>query len=130
MLTQVKDRTLEISEWYEVVFDDGRGNGFGFPCDKDGKPDDDMMDVAKDNYNWCMANPGRFERFNRVIHHKRSWWNPRTAVCECGDEFYLQNEYMGACECPNCGKWYSLNGDELLPPDEWGWDGTPMDEDY
>jgi hypothetical protein len=30
---------------------------------------------------------------------------------------------MGANECPHCGQWYNVFGQELLPPDQW-------EEDY
>lgn len=44
---------------------------------------------------------------------------PATGVCKCGNRITLQNEYMGACECPYCGRWYNLFGQELNHPDTW-----------
>lgn len=49
--------------------------------------------------------------------------------CKCGAEVPLMDQYMGACECPGCGQWYNLSGQELLPPEEWGYDGTPLEGD-
>ena len=37
----------------------------------------------------------------------------------CGAEFYLQDEYLGACECPRCGQWFNLFGQELTDPRGW-----------
>lgn len=31
----------------------------------------------------------------------------------------LWDEYLGACECPNCGRWYNIMGQELNPPSTW-----------
>ena len=44
---------------------------------------------------------------------------PATGVCECGHRIALWDEYMGACECPHCGRWYNLFGQELNHPDTW-----------
>ena len=45
---------------------------------------------------------------------------PAIMRCEnCGTEFDLTDEYYGACQCPECGQWYNLFGQTLLPPDEW-----------
>ena len=37
----------------------------------------------------------------------------------CGAEFYLQDEYLGACECPRCGQWFNLFGQEVTNPSSW-----------
>ena len=37
----------------------------------------------------------------------------------CGEEFYLQDEYLGACECPRCGQWFNLFGQEVTNPSSW-----------
>ena len=37
----------------------------------------------------------------------------------CSEEFYLQDEYRGACECPRCGQWFNLFGQELTDPRGW-----------
>ena len=36
---------------------------------------------------------------------------------------YLYDRYRAACQCPKCGRWYNLFGQELLPPEMW-------EEDY
>lgn len=129
MLTNVTESTWEESTWHELVFDDGHNNGFGFPCDENGTVPDDLNDAAKDNLAWCRLNPKKFVRFSKVVKHKQRYRKPAQGRCKCGEIVILQNEYMGACQCQKCGQWYNLFGQELLDPDKWGWDGTPMEED-
>lgn len=42
-----------------------------------------------------------------------------TGECECGETVTLYNQYLGACECPKCGRWYNIWGQELNPPHTW-----------
>lgn len=109
---------------YELVFDDGHGNGFGFPCDAQGNVDPTKLpDAACENLQYCMAHPEKFVRFNEVIVRKQSWREPDKGTCRhCGQLVELVNEYYGACQCPKCGQWYNLFGQELLPPKEWEMD--------
>lgn len=130
MLSNIQNSEYESETSYERVFDDGTGNGFWFPCFEDGKLKPDMSNDAMTNFNWCMENPDLFVRFNKIVSTTRRFRVPAHGRCSCGNEVYLQDEYYGACQCEKCGKWYSLSGQELLPPDQWGWDGTPMEEDW
>ena len=115
---------------YEVQFYYDNTGGFAFPCDKNGKILDDLTDAAKKNYAWCLENRDKFQVFNHVHKMERSWREPDYGRCDCGETVYLQNQYMGACQCPKCGQWYSLSGEELLPPNRWGWAGDFDDVDY
>lgn len=118
------------SEWkeetyYERVFDDGRGNGLCFsPCDEDGNllpwQDEAVNEARRRNLESALAHPEKYVRFNKVIKRTHEYKEPAYGLCECGAEFPMFNEYMGACECPGCGQWYNLFGQELLPPDQWG----------
>lgn len=119
MLKNYVDKKYYTVTSYELVFDDGVFNGCGFPCDENGKLFDDMNDAAKENYKWCMEHPEKFVRFNKVIKHERRTYDNPHGTCDCGNEVELYNEYMGACQCDKCGKWYNLFGQELLPPTEW-----------
>lgn len=109
---------------YELAFDDGCNNGFAFPCDEKGNLLPDMFEAAMENWRWCIVHPERFFRYNRKISWKHTWREPNTGTCHCGQEMELINEYMGACECPKCGRWYNLFGQELKPVKEWD------DDDY
>lgn len=104
---------------YELVFDDGYNNGFAFPCDESGHLLPSATDAAAENYLWCMAHPDDFVRWNRILCHKRKYRENASGVCSCGKRIQLWNEYAGACECPNCGQWYNLFGQELLRPEAW-----------
>lgn len=107
---------------FELAFDDGRNNGFGFPCDKNGKlleSEEENPEIHR-NYHDCMKHPERFKRFNRIVRLERRVRDDAYGTCICGERVELWDQHMGACECPNCGRWYNLFGQELLPPAYWG----------
>lgn len=54
-----------------------------------------------------------------IIKERESRYIPAIAKCDCGEEFPLENQYLGACECPGCGQWYNLFGQELNDPSTW-----------
>lgn len=106
---------------YELVFDDGRNNGFGFPCDREGRllQSAEENPAAHENLMFCLAHPEKFERFNKVVKQK---WQAREnahGTCSCGEEMELWDQHLGACQCPRCGRWYNLFGQELVPPEHW-----------
>ncbi len=115
---------------YELVFDDGRNNGFGFPCDRDGKllESEEQNPAAYENYRKCLEHPERFSRFNKVVQHERTVRDNAHGTCSCGNEVELYNAYNGCCQCEKCGRWYNIFGQELLPPDQWKQDSE--DEEY
>lgn len=106
---------------YELVFDDGHNNGYGFPCDKEGQllETEEQNPVAHENYRYCLAHPEEFERFNKVIARRYRVRENANGTCICGAEAELYNQYLGACECPKCGQWYNMFGQELLKPEFW-----------
>lgn len=110
---------------YELVFDDGANNGFGFPCDADGNLLPGLMDAALKNLEYARQHPEKFVRFNKVVEYRRWYTEPAHGICSCGAEVELYDQYCGACSCENCGRWYNLFGQELLPPDQW-----PSDDEY
>lgn len=95
--------------------------GYEFPCNADGcLIHRDISDTAFKNYSYCISHPEKFPyAFNEI--HKYSRWikDESYGTCHCGERVYLINEYMGACQCPKCGQWYNLFGEELLPPNDW-----------
>lgn len=111
------------SDWetvtdHTLVFDDGRGNGLCFYCDEDGN----LLDpnpAALRNLEWAKGHPENYVRAGKFIHRERRIRTPAHGTCECGQEILLVSDYMGACNCPNCGRWYNLFGQELLPPEQW-----------
>lgn len=118
------------SEWVEktekeLVFDDGYGNGFCFPCTLEGEPM--LTDCNRPNYEFALSHPEKFERYNKVIERKWRYKENAKGTCGCGEKIELYDEYMGACQCPKCGQWYNLFGQRLNPPEQWE---EPIDYDY
>lgn len=127
MLKNMTECEHKTEIFYELVFDDGHHNGFGFPCDANGNTSIEYQE-AKDNLNWCKQHPEKFKRFNEVVRYEREYVEPVSGDCSCGERIILTDQYYGACQCPQCGKWYNLFGQELLPPDQWERD--PSEEEY
>lgn len=109
----------EIVDEYHLVFDDGKDCGLWFPCDKDGKLPDTMSEEAVKNYRYALAHPENYVRAGEVICMKRRYYVYPHGTCRCGEEIELYGSYYGACECPHCGQWYNLFGQELKDPDQW-----------
>lgn len=131
MIRNFKRGEYETRVTYELTFYRDRSGGYAFPCDENGKVPESLNDAAKKNLAWCLEHPEKFPYgFNEIVKHKREYRLPNKGTCSCGQEIELTNDYMGACQCPKCGQWYNTSGQELLPPDQWGWDGTPLYEDY
>ena len=115
----VPSRTVERIECV-LAFDDGEGNGYAFPCDMAGNLNlSDMSKTALENYASCMASPDKFVRFNEVVACRSTYQEPGHGTCRCGAEIQLWDQYYGACSCENCGRWYNLFGQSLLPPEQW-----------
>ena len=65
MIKDYKPSFTEIITEYSLVFDDGHHNGFGFPCDENGKLPENMKyekPAAFDNYIDCLKHPERLLR--------------------------------------------------------------------
>lgn len=114
----------------EFLYKESLGrSGFTFPCDKDGHIlDEQMTEEAWANYGQCMAHPERFQEFNVLAQDSRIIQPDPELVCKCGHRFSLSGDgYYMAWQCPECGQWYNMSGDELVPPSEWQ---EPLEEDY
>lgn len=103
---------------YSLTFDDGAGTGLDFPCDENGNLAD-LTELAKKSLEDCLKHPERFKQWNQVVETEIQVREDPVGVCECGREFILSDSYLGACQCPGCGQWYNLFGQELLPPGKW-----------
>ena len=122
MIENFKSGEYIKKTYYEVRFYYDAGGGFAFPCDKNGKilVNKNTNPAAIENYKWCLENKEKFKWcFNDVVEIHQSWKEPNTGTCHCGQKMELINEYMGACECPRCGQWYNIWGQELKNPDTW-----------
>lgn len=96
------------------------GCGFSFPCDKEGnlKTDDIYYNDWKKIYDFCVSNPDKFID-KGITEDIWTYMENAKALCICGKEIELYDEYMGACECPYCGRWYNLFGQELKNQEYW-----------
>lgn len=101
----------------ELVFDDGHDNGYVFHIEDDGELV--LNDYNRPSYEYCLAHPEKFARYNQIVKRKRIYKEYASGICDCGKRIELYNQYLGACECPYCGRWYSLFGQNLKNPDEW-----------
>lgn len=127
MLKNYVEETEVSREYYrEFTYLDGCG-GFSFPCDRDGKPAEDMNECAKANYAWAMAHPEQFSEYNE-FRVEVNRFTRRHGTCSCGTEVDLWDQYYGACQCPKCGQWYNLFGQSLVSPEYWETD--PSEEEY
>ena len=118
---------------YHLNFYKEPGGGFSFPCDENGNiaTDSDYYDCWKPNYDRCIElGPEHFPvAFGQVERRVHRWREPNSGVCNCGNRIELHNEYLGACECPHCGQWWNLFGQELKNPSRWNDDGE-LDYEY
>ena len=112
------ERKEDVSYDLDFLFEEDHG-GYGFPCDEKGNVLPFQNEEIKKNYEWCMAHPEKFETFAKVTKYVNRYTEPAHGTCACGEEVYLFDQYLGACECPNCGRWYNLFGQELNPPSTW-----------
>ena len=119
MMEILERRHVEECKEHVVDFDDKRtddGSGFSFPLDVHGNPIFNT-DCAKRNYEMCVAHPEIYEKYYRV--RKWRYTVPAKGKCICGEIVELLDQYLGACECPKCGRWYNLFGQELVHPRYW-----------
>lgn len=122
MIMNYQPGRYETLTEYKIAFDDGLGNGFQFDCDDEGHLPKNMKEefpAAYKNYKECLAHPEKFKRFNKIVKNSREVYECPEGICSCGERVYLHNQFHGACQCPSCGKWYNLFGQELIPPEEW-----------
>lgn len=113
---------------FDLVFyydDDG---GYAFPCDAAGNVLPLEYECARKNLEHCLTHPEEFAVYNEVRKWTNRYTEPAHGTCTCGEEVSLWDQYYGACECPKCGRWYNLFGQEMLPPDQWETD--PSEEEY
>lgn len=117
MLKIIKEREPQIVKDFAIVYDDEHGTGFIFHCDEHGKIKD-LPEEAQANFEYCKAHPEEFARAGEMIDNSYTYIEPAHGMCACGEEIILEG-YHGVCQCPKCGRWYNLFGQELLPPDQW-----------
>ena len=125
----ITPRHTEVEEYKTVFFQrkgDYAGNGYQYDADDEGNVvfNPEYEKLQRENYESLLTDPN-YEA-PTVTTHRRTYTVPAMAKCHCGKNIYLQNQYMGACECPYCERWYSISGQELKAPEYWG----DVDYDY
>ena len=120
MLTNYVPRQHSTITEYFIAFYRENNCGCAFPCDENGNLFPFNNEYAKANYESCMANPQDYPYcWNKLTKETRRVTDNAHGTCVCGEEVYLYDQYYGACECPSCGRWYNLFGQELNPPSTW-----------
>lgn len=100
----------------EYRFRNDPGTGFSFDWENE-KPVFKVPEAVR-NYEWCLSHPEEVECIG-IITQQKSWQEPAIAKCECGETIFLLDHYFGCSQCPHCGRWHSLWGQEVNPPEEW-----------
>lgn len=113
----IRERTREkIVEYYREFVNTKTTQRYSFPCNKDGNLLD-LNEIAKENYNNCITS--EHYKDEGIIEYEKMYTSPAILLCDCGQEIFLENQYLGACECPKCEQWYNLFGQKLKPPHMW-----------
>lgn len=120
MINKYERARYETLADYELLFYVDETGGYAFPCDERGQVTLAQDSCAMKNYQYCMAHPEEFPYIFGKIHKiERTHRIPATGICHCGRKIALWDDYMGACECPKCGQWYNIFGQELTDPRTW-----------
>ena len=81
---------------YELAFDDGHGNGYGFPCDANGAVNKGLTPDALRNLEYCRQHPEAFKRANEVVEIRLEYKEEDRGTCRCGETVYLHDQYRAA----------------------------------
>ena len=109
-----REKAISFRRDFQLI-GDYPGNGFSFPCKKNGELIvDEFYEHWKPNYDYCINHPQKYKDCGVV---DESWWytEPAHALCSCGEEIILD----GDTQCPDCGQWYNGSGQSLKDPSEW-----------
>ncbi len=119
-ITSERHAVTERVNKIEFDYKDGNG-GYSF----DAKADDptvpdfnpEFYEIQKENYEKCLTDPDYSGPHYRTQAY--TYTENAKGICECGEEIELYDQYMGASECPFCGKWHNLFGQQLINPQYW-----------
>lgn len=103
-----------VEKTLEYLHEDGCG--YSFELGNEGTPIFSCQ-AARDNYELCEATREKFSWIGKKVRRRRVKISA-VGICQCGAEVPLAGGYYGATEC-NCGRWYNVMGQEILPPKMW-----------
>ena len=130
-MIKVISKRHEVTEvWYEWQFQykadpyfRGRFNGgCSFKVDKAGR----LLDIKNQGANFARVRVSDEYIDFGIQECTRTYMEPAVGKCFCGRGVVLSGHYHGASDC-ECGRWYGMNGEEMVPPDQWQ---EPIDYDY
>ena len=123
----ITPRRKESTTQYYLDFkhSDADEPSFSFPCDANGELLPGQEECLLENYEKCKHGYPDILPLG-VQMFTNSWIEPAVGLCNCGREVKLNDDYCGACKC-ECGQWYNIMGQALLPPDQWE---EPIEFDY
>ena len=114
----------EEDKEYRLAYEDRQGDGYSFPCDKQGRVLWDKCsspDIIKKSLAYCKSHPEMWQRKNGEVVTRISW--TRYGICpRCGRRVYFVgggwSTSIGVAEC-ECGQWYNVFGQAIKPPEDW-----------
>lgn len=111
-LVTIREKVIE----FDHITGDG---GYVFSADDNYNVrfDSEHAESQKESYQMCLRNPDYSGPHMRI--QTRTYMKNAIAVCECGKEIELWDQYLAASQCPYCGLWHNLFGQTLLDPEYW-----------
>ena len=113
-----KSKMVRVESYsYEYEWDNEKGAGFSFPCDKEGNIKRSKM------YPEGLANLKDCQRGIEGLTDKGvrddsySYRQNAVGCCECGNTVELYDPLTN--ECGKCGRLYNMSGQELAPRSQW-----------
>lgn len=116
----IRKAHVEVEEEIRLEFDliEDRSACLSFDYDETAKQVILHNDAQRENYEYAISHPDKYHQ-GEVRTYTHKYKVPSVGKCDCGEEVQLVNEYMGACQCPSCERWYNLFGQPLNPPEMW-----------
>ena len=117
----IRERERKTNTWYCINFYVEGEIFSSYICDEDGNfLKDKNTECAYQNYLKNITQSIVNSNIKHYIEKREQYYTENPLFrCDCGEEFELYNEYMGACECPKCHGWVNLFGQSLNSPETW-----------
>lgn len=118
-----KRQTIHVERYgldYEYRSEPNTGNGYSFPCDKEGNVlVDEMAPESLDTLEKCRN--GEYDVVCKgVVDYSHDYRQPALLRCYCNQTVELHNPLTNECDC--CGRLYNMSGQLLNPRSQWDYD--------